>query len=325
MKRVATAVVLIPIVLLIVFRAPLWLFAAVVGIIAVITTREYLGLADACGIKPTRALTYFFTVVLFTSVVAAFIVEELISKVPASTLLRGIFPKQHPYLFFAFGATSLARDTVLLAGFLFLVAMMRRASLRESLAGAAASTLGLAYISLPFLLLIYVRARTAGAFFVFYLLVVVWAGDILAFLVGRTAGKRKLASRISPNKSWEGAIASLIGATALGTVILVYGHAIVGFLRNTNVLAAQQGSVLSVGPYPTPKPMWVHVLLSVALNLAAQLGDLVESMLKRGAGVKDSGALLPGHGGMLDRIDALLFAAPALWYYAQIVATISSP
>ena len=315
MKRVATAVVLIPIVLLIVFRAPLWLFAAVVGIIAVITTREYLGLADACGIKPTRALTYFFTVVLFTSVVAAFIVEELISKVPASTLLRGIFPKQHPYLFFAFGATSLARDTVLLAGFLFLVAMMRRASLRESLAGAAASTLGLAYISLPFLLLIYVRARTAGAFFVFYLLVVVWAGDILAFLVGRTAGKRKLASRISPNKSWEGAIASLIGATALGTVILVYGHAIVGFLRNTNVLAAQQGSVLSVGPYPTPKPMWVHVLLSVALNLAAQLGDLVESMLKRGAGVKDSGSLLPGHGGMLDRIDAMLFAVPVVWAF----------
>jgi phosphatidate cytidylyltransferase len=325
MKRVATAVVLIPIVLLIVFRAPLWLFAAVVGLIALITTSEYLGLADAYEIKPARVLTFFFTLVLFGSVAAAFIVEAAVSRLPASDLLRGVFPKEHPYLFFAFGATSLARDAVLLAGLVFLVAMMRRADLRSSLAGAATSALGLAYISLPLMLLIYVRARVAGAFFVFYLLAVVWSGDILAFLVGRSLGKHKLAPRISPNKSWEGTVASLAGATVLGTIILAHANAIVGFLRNSNLLEAQQGSILSVGPYPPPRPIWVYILLSAALNVMAQLGDLVESMLKRGAGVKDSGSLLPGHGGMLDRIDALLFAAPVLWYYAQIAATLGSP
>jgi phosphatidate cytidylyltransferase len=324
MKRVATAVVLIPIVLLIVFRAPLWGFAAVVAVIALITTREYLGLTDAYGIQPARVLTYFFTLVLFASVIGAFAVETQLSKLPASSLLRGVVAKEHPYLFFAFGATSLGRDAVLLAALVFLVAMMKREDLRFSLPGAAASALALAYISLPLTLLINVRVRAAGAFYVFYLLVVVWAGDILAFLVGRSMGKHKLAPRISPNKSWEGTIASLAGATVLGTIILAQGNAIVGFLRNTHLLAAQQGSILSVGVYPAAQPVWVYLLLSAALNVAAQLGDLVESMLKRGAGVKDSGSLLPGHGGMLDRIDALLFAAPALWYYAQIAITTAS-
>ena len=321
MKRVATAVVLIPIVLLIVFRAPLWAFAAVVGLIALITTREYLGLADAYGIKPAKMLTCFFTMLLFASVVASYGVEAQLSKLPASTLLRGVVPKEHPYIFFTLGAASAARDSLLLAALVFLAAMMKREDLRSTLPGAAASALGLAYISLPFMLLIDVRARAAGAFYVFYLLVVVWTGDILAFLVGRSVGRRKLAPRISPNKSWEGTVASFVGATALGTVLLVYGNALVGFLRNTNLMAAQPGSILSVGLYPTSRPLWAYILLSAALNLAAQLGDLVESMLKRGAGVKDSGSLLPGHGGMLDRIDSLILAAPVVWVAWQWLAS----
>jgi len=322
-KRVATAVVLIPIVLLVVFRGPLWLFAAVVGLIALITTREYLGLAEAYGIKPNRVLTYLFTAILFASAVAEFVIEWQMSHISSQVLLRGVSPREHPYLVFAIALNTIARDAVLLSAIVFLVSIMRRADLRSSLPGAAASVLGLVYISLPFTLLINVRARAAGAFYVFYLLVVVWAGDILAFLVGRSAGRHKLAPTISPNKSWEGTVASLVGATALGTSILAYGEAIVGFLRNSDLLPAQQSSILSVGPYPARHPLWMYILLSAALNVAAQLGDLVESMLKRGAGVKDSGSLLPGHGGMLDRIDALLFAAPVLWYYALILAAFS--
>jgi phosphatidate cytidylyltransferase len=320
MKRVLTAVVLIPIVLLIVVRAPLWLFAAVVGVIALVATAEYLKLVAAYEIKPSQALTFLFTTLLFASAIAGFLIELQMGRLSAQVLLRGITPKEHPYLLFAVGATSVARDCVLLAPLVLLAVMMRRQNLRSALPGAAASVLALVYISLPFTLLINTRVRAAGAFYVFYLLVVVWIGDILAYFVGASLGKHKLAPRISPKKSWEGAVASLVGATALGTVVLVFGSSIVGFLRNTNIMPAQQASILSVGPYPTPHPLWVYILLSAALNVAAQFGDLVESMLKRGAGAKDSGSLLPGHGGMLDRIDALLFAAPVLWYYAQIAA-----
>ena len=322
-KRVATAAVLIPIVLLIVFRAPLWLFAAVIAAIALITTCEYLRLSEGYGIKPPRFLTFLFTAILFASAIAGFVIEAQMSRLPSQELLRGISMRAHPYLLLAVNATSVARDAVLLAALAFLLAMMGRADLRSSLPGAATSVMGLVYISLPFTLLISVRARAAGAFYVFYLLVVVWVGDILAFLVGRSVGRHKLAPSISPNKSWEGTAASLVGATALGTTILFFGNSIVGFLRNTNLLPAQQASILSVGAYPPAHPLWSYILLSAALNVAAQLGDLVESMLKRGAGVKDSGTILPGHGGMLDRIDALLFAAPVLWYYAQIAATVS--
>ncbi len=322
MKRVATAIVLVPIVLLIVFRGPLWAFAVVVGIIALVTTSEYLGVAESSGIKPPKALTLFMALLLFASLVAGFLVETAVSRLPPSALIRGTFPREHPHLYLAFGASSLARDVVLLAALVLLVGVMRREDLRSSLPGAAASGLGLAYISLPLMLLITVRARMAGAFYVLYLLVVVWIGDILAFFVGASVGKHKLAPRISPNKSLEGAAASLVGAIAAGTAILAHGDAIVGFLRNTKLLAEQSASIFSVGQYPIHHHLWVYIVLSAALNIAAQIGDLVESMLKRGAGVKDSGTLLPGHGGMLDRIDALLFAAPVLWYYAQIAATI---
>jgi phosphatidate cytidylyltransferase len=322
-KRVATAVVLIPVVLLIVFRAPLWLFAAVVTLVAGIATCEYLRLAEASGIKPAKIATYFLTGLLFASAIAAFVAEVKLTRLSSTALLRGVLPKQHPYLYFTLNAASLARDFLLLAPLVLLVAMLAREDLRSALAGAAVSALALVYVSLPFLLLITVRARAAGAFYVFYLLVVVWVGDILAFLIGGPLGKHKLAPRISPNKSWEGTLASLAGATALGTVILLGAEGIVSFARSSHLLAAPLGSILSVGAYPTPRPIWVYVLLSAAINLAAQLGDLVESMIKRGASVKDSGSLLPGHGGMLDRIDALLFAAPVLWYYAQIAAAIS--
>jgi phosphatidate cytidylyltransferase len=121
--------------------------------------------------------------------------------------------------------------------------------------------------------------------------------------VGRTLGRHKLAPRLSPNKTWEGAVGSLAGS------LLAAG----GLLALADWLTQWNSAELSY-----PEEIWYWLVLAVVVNVAAQVGDLAESALKRSVGAKDSGTLLPGHGGVLDRIDALLLAAPVLWY-AQVL------
>src|SRR5262249_19863254 len=148
------------------------------------------------------------------------------------------------------------------------------------------------------------------AFYVLYLLLVVWAGDIFAYFVGKSIGRHLMAPRVSPKKTWEGAAASVIASVAVGWLLFKYSLPISSALLSAGLIQRRDG--LFGLEQPAMGPV---IVLSIVLNVAAQLGDLVESLIKRGAGVKDSGGLLPGHGGMLDRIDALLFAAPVLWYY----------
>jgi len=121
--------------------------------------------------------------------------------------------------------------------------------------------------------------------------------------VGRAWGRHKLAPTLSPNKSWEGALGSVVGSLAATGILF-------------GLAALLQAHDIAVLTYP--EEAWYWLLLAVIVNVAAQAGDLAESALKRSVGVKDSGNLLPGHGGVLDRIDALLVAAPALWY-AQVI------
>jgi phosphatidate cytidylyltransferase len=120
-----------------------------------------------------------------------------------------------------------------------------------------------------------------------------------------------MSPRISPKKTWEGAGASVLASVAVGWLLFHYALPLSSALLRAGLIERRDG--LFGLEQPAMGPV---IVLTIILNVAAQLGDLVESLIKRGAGVKDSGALLPGHGGMLDRIDALLFAAPVLWYYA---------
>jgi phosphatidate cytidylyltransferase len=290
-KRIATAVVLIPIVLLLVLRAPVSWVALVTAAIALLTVREFLKLTESYGVQPLRRPTYAFVLLFFLLLM----MNAGQEKPLLSTEIFGIAA--------AFAAT--------LAAFLFLTIAMRREQLSTGYSAAAASGFAFVYIALPLAMLVQLRQQWAGAFLILYLLFVVWAGDILAYFVGRSLGRHLMAPRISPKKTWEGAIASMVASLTVGALLFYYATPLCTTLLQWGLIQRRDGI------FSLEKPAMVPVLLLTAvLNVAAQLGDLVESLIKRGADAKDSGTILPGHGGMLDRIDALLFAAPVLWVYA---------
>jgi phosphatidate cytidylyltransferase len=175
---------------------------------------------------------------------------------------------------------------------------------RRGLPTATSVIFSIPYVILPFLLLLAFRANANGSFQILFIFCAVWSGDVAAYYVGKNIGKRKLAALISPNKTIEGAIASLLfSSIACVTYVAFVNRFLPDFATGSYHLPMMYASPQMM------KPLHV-VFFAIAINLAAQLGDLAESMIKRGADVKDSGTLLPGHGGMLDRVDALLFAIP---------------
>jgi phosphatidate cytidylyltransferase len=197
-----------------------------------------------------------------------------------------------------------------LAPFLFLTIAMRHADLSTGYPSAAASVSAFAYIVLPMTLLIEIRQMAAGAIWVIYTLLVVWAGDIFAYFVGKAVGRHRMSPAVSPKKTWEGAIASVAASVIVGTLWFQHAPGVSAALLRAGLIGRRDGIFALEHPQLLP-----IIVLSAIVNLAAQFGDLVESLIKRGAGVKDSGSILPGHGGMLDRIDAMLFAVPVVWAY----------
>ena len=291
LKRIATAVVLIPIVLVLVLRAPVPVLAIVAGAVALVTIHEFLKLTEGYGVQPLTWPTYLFTGLLF-------LILALSTGGESPLLSTG-------KVLVAVGFTAA------IAPFIFLTRAMRDESLAAGYPAAAASVFAFTYIALPMAMLVQLRQQWAGAFYVLYLLLVVWAGDIFAYFIGRSMGRHLMAPRISPKKTWEGAVASVVASVVVGWLLFRYALPLSSALLQAGLIERRDG--LFGLEQPAMGPV---IVLTIVLNVAAQLGDLVESLIKRGAGVKDSGALLPGHGGMLDRIDALLFAAPVLWYYA---------
>lgn len=246
MKRLLTAAVLIPTVLFGVFGGRTWLLAGVIEIFAILAWIEY------------------------GSIVRLDPIARVIGLVAGIALVVTPFDNLGPALF------------VLAA--IALVIPFRAADLRFGFQSAAPMFLGIFYIFGGMRAGYWLGRR--NAWLLFFALGLNWIGDSGAYYIGRKFGKHKLAPRISPGKSWEGAIASLVLATAA-----------------TALLMPQV--ILISTPFAA--------LFGFVGNMAGQIGDLAESALKRGAGVKDSGTLLPGHGGVLDRIDSTLFTLPVIY------------
>jgi phosphatidate cytidylyltransferase len=278
MKRILTATVLILAVFALIFFGQLWMITLFSAIVAELAAYEYLKLAavgaESHGLKLCIPVWWMAlgTALAFVVTLPGFPVEGQLPVLSALTLAL-----------FAWN------------GF--------RSPLIQVLPDTAQGLFGLIYIAYPLTLVPLLWKQEDGPALVLFLMVCVWAGDIAALYIGRAFGKRKLAPRLSPGKTWLGSLASIAGSM-LAAALVVY---------IADKLASRGNTVLHIS-----EPLWQSLLLAAILNIAAQLGDLLESAIKRGAGVKDSGTMLPGHGGILDRIDALLLAAPVLWYVLLI-------
>lgn len=252
MSRILTALALIPIVVYVVLWANFWIFLAVLGTVAFLCYREYDAIASQYGFGAPGRLGYGAGLLLLVWEGDAWLLIAVLALIALSVAMRGEDLTK-----------SLPRASLLFIGIVYIFGCWRCA----------------------------IGLREQNHHWLMYALLLNWAGDIGAYYVGRTFGKHKLASRVSPKKSWEGAAASVV------TSVLIAGTYLVRFVPGVSVVAA--------------------IALTAVANAAGQLGDLAESAMKRGAGVKDSGVILPGHGGFLDRVDSTLFALPTIYAYLR--------
>ena len=197
-KRIATAVVLIPLVLLLVLKAPLYVLAMVAGAIALLAIAEFLKLVTHYTVQPMTLATYAFVALFFVFVIV--FSTNRTPLVETTAILYGI---------------ALAAA---LAPFVFLTVAMRRTGLASGYPAAAASAFAFVYIAIPMALLVAIREQPAGAIWTIYTLLAVWAGDIFAYFVGKSVGRHRMSPQISPNKTWEGALASIVASVIVGTL-----------------------------------------------------------------------------------------------------------
>jgi phosphatidate cytidylyltransferase len=257
--RIITALVLFPPVIYLIGWAPEWLFLLALVATVELGLYEYFQISRQAGLAGIPAVGY---------------------AAGALICLAQVVELRRP------GALLIV---VLLLLLLAALALLWASDLQQYLGALAATVFGVLYVALALSCVVPLRFSdpATGRGPIFLLFLAIWAGDIVAYLVGRSVGRRPLWPRISPKKTVEGAIAGFAGSLLAAWV---YAH----YFWQT----ADSKTV---------------ILLASLVAVAGQVGDLVESAMKRGANLKDSGTILPGHGGLLDRIDSLLFGAPALW------------
>jgi phosphatidate cytidylyltransferase len=279
-KRVATAVVLIPFVVGLVLWGSTAIVSLAVALVTLLALFEYFALGEAIGHRGYRFWTATCALVLIY-------VQWLMGVVPTYKLSDGLIAYRSTE-WFPRGAPSVEAVFFLFVLGIAALTLWTKRPLVEALPAAGISASALILVAFPLSYTVRLHGLgTQGPQLLLFALVIIWVGDSGGYFVGRSAGKHLLAPHLSPKKTWEGTVASFLGSLIVAVI----------FARFLNV--------------PLP-----HLLAMAALgNVAGQVGDLLESAYKRSAGIKDSGSILPGHGGVLDRIDALILAIPVVWYY----------
>jgi len=278
LQRVLTAAVLIPVVVIAIVWGPDWVVGALLALVVLLAVAEFLSLAALAGYQGYVRWTLL-------GALAVVLAQWQSIQIERHPLAGGIVLVARG----GWAEVSLDRVLIAFAVGIAVAAALGRRTIREILPGAAASAAGVLLVALPFSYLLRFYGLPQGQRWLLFLLVVIWAGDTAAYLVGRAFGRLPMAPQLSPKKTWEGAAANLVASLIAGGAFLPWLHFPLGCLLGAAALA----------------------------NLAGQFGDLLESAYKRAAGVKDSGLLLPGHGGMLDRIDSLILAAPVAWLWVD--------
>ena len=247
MKRLMTALVLIPLVAWSILAAPDWAFQLILAVVGGLAYYEFDNIVAASGGLRAGWMG----------------------------IGCGVAILQFPNAFM----------TVMIVCLLAMAQALRVRDMNEWLPAASRFVLGVVYIFGAWRCAVMLRAVNPN--WLMFAMLLSWAGDTFALYIGKPLGKHKLAPVVSPGKSWEGAAGSVAGAMLVGGL---YAHWLI-----------------------PGAPLYQILLLAIAGNIAGQIGDLCESAFKRGAGVKDSGTLLPGHGGWLDRIDSSLFSVPVVY------------
>lgn len=271
MKRILTAAVVLPILLFSIWTETPYFFVALAAIATILALGEFYNLAAKIGCPTQPALGFVAALI----VIACFVLERaewIVAVIAALTM------------------SSLA------------LALTRPDQMKKSLMAVAVTVSGVVYVAVLAGCLVGVRMlpdsltqpltpRLSSKLLMMFFAMVIFA-DTGAYYIGRLLGRHKLAPRISPGKTIEGALGGLVAAIAAGPL--------------SRLLFFQEISVVHA------------IVLGTLIGVLGPVGDLSESMLKRGADVKDSGAMLPGHGGILDRVDSILFCAPLFYYYSRL-------
>jgi phosphatidate cytidylyltransferase len=280
--RLLTAAVLIPVVVALVWWAPAIILAGIAAVVAILALVEFLNLGERIGLRGFQLWTYFCTVLIFYA-------QFSLGRVETHSFAGGVSMVRD-----ATGGTLSVEAALLI--FLFgcvILGLLTKRPLHEVLPAISIGSAALLFVVLPFSYIVRLdEIEPVGRQLVLFTLVLVWAGDMLAYFVGKSLGRVPMAPALSPKKTWEGALGNVLASMIVAVLFAKW--------MQTDVIT-------------------LLVIAGVA-NIAGQAGDLIESAYKRGAAVKDSGGLLPGHGGILDRIDSLILATPAVWILYQWLA-----